>query len=37
MKKMLYFFSIIATVLTLVSCGDKDLPSIKSRALWNWV
>ncbi len=28
MKKMLYFFSIIATVLTLVSCGDKDLPSI---------
>lgn len=28
MKKMLYFFSIIATVLTLISCGDKDLLSI---------
>jgi hypothetical protein len=28
MKKMLYFFLIIVTVLTLVSCGGKDLPSI---------
>lgn len=28
MKKMLYSFLIIATVLTVVSCGGKELPSI---------